>query len=511
MEVNKLKNYKISISRNGYKTKEEIDYSTLRFDEIEVNNFVLLKRLIKGYSIAPIIKDYNNTLSLCNIKETSIVGIDIDKTNYKFNEFIELLKFKPTIAYTTFSNTKENNRFRLIYVFEEAIEDQQEFETIYNKIAYLVERDTKEGIKDNCGKCFNRLFNGTNEKATTYKSDIIYSTEDFNLINIESIIKHIKPPHSANPAQIKVSKDKETIPQNLIDLLNTYDDYDKLFLHLTKELGHKVITESEIKYNSDGYADLTPQYMEIKIIFNKSTKKPKVYKDGEGRKHLLYTRLQFRKAIKPSITMEELLANALFDIKHFIDNSDGEFHKKRVLDIVKSVFYDECNIKKTDNKKSFKVDKTYCLKNGITPNQYKMVVRKIKNDESIGGWYDVSKSVKDNLEYAKENNLKVSRRTLYNFCERNGINTKGENKGEKEIDEEIKPKVTTSNTIDIIPKSSNEIENIIKTNYPTYHDFINHFDDIKTKYKGKLEKEKNNNVSRWMILLKYYQELKITA
>lgn len=425
MQVNKNKLFNISLSVKEYKRKEDINYSNIVFQEHTVNSYILLKQIIRGRSIAPCCNDYKSSLSITNIRETSFVGVDIDKTNYKFNDFITTLTYKPTLSYTTFSNEEDNNRFRLIYVLDEPIKDVKTFQDLYNSISYQIIKDTKEEIKDNCGKCFNRLFNGTNNKALTYISNIIYSQEDFNKIKVESTIKNLKTPQKANNEEIKASKDKEIIPQNIIDLLNSFDDYDKLFLHLIKDRENKVITESEVKYNTLGYADLKEDYKELKVIFDKETKKPKIFKDGEGRKHFLYTRLQHRKYIKPSISIEELLTNALFDIKHFINNDDGEFHKQRVLDIVKSVYYDECRIKPTENKKTFKVDKSYCNKNGITPNQYKMMVRRLKNDEKIGEWYDVNKSVKDNLEYAKENNIKVSRATLFRFCERNGINTKG--------------------------------------------------------------------------------------
>lgn len=56
------------------------------------------------------------------------------------------------------------------------------------------------------------------------------------------------------------------------------------------------------------------------------------------------------------------------------------------------------------------------------------IMYKLCNDLSILAWYNVNKSVKENLNYAKENNIKVSRTTLYNFCDRNGINPKGNNK-----------------------------------------------------------------------------------
>lgn len=512
MEVNKLKTFKASVSIERYQDKESINYSQIRFREQTFNTFVLLKAIKRGYSFAPLMKDYSKSLSMANINETSIVGIDIDETQYKFEEYIVRLTIKPTLAYTTFSNTEENNRFRLIYVFEEPIKEQSEFETIYSKIAHQVEEDTNEKIKDNCGKCFNRLFNGTSETALTYKSDFIYSTEDFNDIKVESTIIPTKTQHKANPEQIKVSKDKEAIPQNIIDLLNRYNDYDELFLYLTKDLHNKVITESEVYYNNEGWADLTPQHIELKVIFDKTTKKPKVYNDGEGRKHLLYIRLQYRKAIKPNITMEELLTNALFDIKHFINNSDGEFHKQRVLDIVKSVYYDECKVKPIQNKKTFKINKAYCVKHGMTANQYKMVVRKIKNDANIGEWYDVSKALKENLEFAMNNNIKVSRRTLYNFCDRNSINTKGEKKEPtptlKEESTEEKPIYELNNE----PLTPQEIEDIIKNTYHSLEEFENDFEEIKENYKLILEKDRVSNYSnRWLELLKRYQELKITA
>lgn len=499
MQVNKLKTFKASVSIERYPTKESINYSQLRFREQTFNTFVLLKAIKRGYSFAPMMKDYSKSLAITNIKETSIIGIDIDETQYKFEEYIVRLTIKPTLAYTTFSNTEENNRFRLIYVFEEPIKEQSEFETIYSKIAHQAEEDTNENIKDNCGKCFNRLFNGTSENALTYKSDFIYSTEDFNDIKVETTTIPTKTQHKANPEHIKPYNNKEVIPQNIIDLLNQYNDYEELFLHLTKDRNNKVITESEVYYNNEGWADLTPQYIELKAIFDQNTKKPKIYNDGEGRKHLLYTRLQYRKAIKPNITMEELLTNALFDIKHFINNSDGEFHKQRVLDIVKSVYYDECKVKPNQNKKTFKVDKNYCAKQGITANQYKMMVRRKKNDENIGGWYDISKSVKENLNYAKENGIKISRRTLYNFCDRNGISTKGNDKQTPNIMEE-----STQQT----PITPQQIEDIIKNTYHSLDEFEDNFEDIKDKYKLILEKDRVSNYSnKWLELLKHYQAL----
>lgn len=47
---------------------------------------------------------------------------------------------------------------------------------------------------------------------------------------------------------------------------------------------------------------------------------------------------------------------------------------------------------------------------------------KALNHQSIGEWYDCDKSVKENLEWAQQNGIKVCRSTLKTFCRENGIN-----------------------------------------------------------------------------------------
>ena len=43
--------------------------------------------------------------------------------------------------------------------------------------------------------------------------------------------------------------------------------------------------------------------------------------------------------------------------------------------------------------------------------------------ERIGEWYDVGISIAENLKYANENGIKVSKMTLVRFCKENGIDT----------------------------------------------------------------------------------------
>ena len=201
-------------------------------------------------------------------------------------------------------------------------------------------------------------------------------------------------------------------------------DFDEFYLKYEKVF--EIVTQSKIFYKN-GYALLDEKYKEIKRfdklgIITERRKKGV----GEDRKKALYNWLMKKKQIKPDITKDELLFNAVFEICRFIDNRDGKLNKAYIMEVVSNVFESECTMVEEPNHRQFKVDKVYCSKNGISANQYKNVVRKKLHFEEIGGWYDISVSVGKNLQFAKENNIKVSQKTLYRFCNENGINPKGE-------------------------------------------------------------------------------------
>lgn len=73
-----------------------------------------------------------------NFISTSMVMVDLDgEVELGLNELIENFKFKPSIAYTTFSHLIENkgNRYRLLYLFKEEIRDINQYKEIYQIIS----------------------------------------------------------------------------------------------------------------------------------------------------------------------------------------------------------------------------------------------------------------------------------------------------------------------------------------------------------------------------------------
>lgn len=500
---------KVSISNNVITQKgheKDISFKRIECTIEEFFNFV-----INGYAYTSVFNKevfHISEKTKANWRGTEFVSFDFDDVDVEItlSQFIDSLAIKPTMAYTTHNHRKIKHegeepkaRFRLIYVLDKEVTNENEYKSIYQAIA------DKLGIIDDDKTALQveRFFYGNNESEEVY-------INAQNILNVESL--DLKP--FIIPTKEKVTKTpnkaiKQTISKELNQLIES-NDFTELFFILTKERGNRVITESNVIYNNKGYADLNDEYIELQRVFENG--KPKIYNDGELRHRKLFEWLIIRKQIKPNITMEELLTNAIFDLQHFINNADGKFTKSLLLNITQSAYNHPITIKKKDNKKTFKIDKTYCQTHNITAKGMVGIVRRLKNNESIEEWYDISKSVKENLNYAKENNIKVSQKTLYRFCDRNGINTKGEKKEPtptlKEESTQEKPIYELNNE----PLTPQEIEETIKNTYKSLEEFEDNFEDIKDNCKTILEKERVSNYSnKWLELLKHYQALKITA
>ena len=139
----------------------------------------------------------------------------------------------------------------------------------------------------------------------------------------------------------------------------------------------------------------------------------------------LFCNAKIRCQIKPNISIEESIYNLGYDRHYFFDNNDGVLSNQCLLRIAIDAM--KAKYQMTLSKKpKFRTDNVFCRENNIKPNALKMIVRKKLNFDEISKWYDTTKSIKENLQYAKGNNIKVSQATLYNFCNEYGISTKGQ-------------------------------------------------------------------------------------
>ena len=437
-----MKTFTLSISNERYDDKNTIDWRKVKYSKIDDLSIEHIAELIKeGYCYTCIFKKAN--FGVWHKTEKNWIGsdfimFDVDnvRNEITFEEYLKSLKYTPTIAYTTPNcnqqkpnEIKPYSRFRLLYAFETTITDKTIYQGIYDAIKDTFDEALFDTTKnwDNCANSPVQQFSGNGTKNCQITiNHVIYNVSNFEI---------------KEPTEEPIEKDKikVRIDDEFLQNLNALKPTDFLSCYRDK---YQIIYETELDYNDDGYAMIPEDYVRIQrnyTIYKEDGKicsKYKRLRDGERRRHTLFCNAKIRCQIKPQISVEELIFNLVYDRYYFYDNSDNVLTNQCLLRIAldaKKATY-QMTMKK---KPIFKVDKVFCYENQIKPNALKMIVRKTLNFDKIKQWYDPTKSVKDNLKFATENNIKVGQRTLYNYCNEMGISTKGEMMEDTKIKAEI--------------------------------------------------------------------------
>lgn len=495
-------NINLSLSTQSYKIKpsnEEI--SKMQFTNTNISIEVFAELIKNGYNFTHQFTTTNPTFSIKekiknNYKSTQIVCLDIDNGNKPFNEFICKLTYQPTISYTSpsYDVLNEKYKFRLIYVFNDLITNPNEYESLYWCLVNQMNIDNEFTNDDNRVRNISYYFNGSFGCDMINNFNQIYNIKDFNFAiknnndNDNDLYINLKCKKEIDNKQYKIDK-------VFLKDLNSLEPFQ--FIQKYKE-HYPIIERTPIEF-IDGYAILDDDYIEIKRKWTwgeiqTSNGLSSLYtitqkiKDGQGRRYHLGLAAMIRRKINPNITLEHLILNAVYDRQYYYDNSDGMLSNKVLIERCTYVMNLKTINIKSYNKKKFIVDKEYWSEKGINPNQAKMIVRKQMNHQEIGSWYDCSLSVKDNLVWAKENNIKVSQRTLYNFCKENDINT-NPNKQVKKTNNKYTNKTITNNMnqneldekVSILNERLNQSENIDTLN-EKYNKCISWINNMITKY-----------------------------
>ena len=130
----------LTISTNGYISKPSSDeIKKISYIRRDVNIDEIVSHIKEGYVFsANFNEDYTTTITQSdrryeNFISTPMVMFDLDRgIDCSLNELIDRLEYKPTIAYTTFSHQQDGkgNRYRLLYLFQEPIEDNDMYKGI---------------------------------------------------------------------------------------------------------------------------------------------------------------------------------------------------------------------------------------------------------------------------------------------------------------------------------------------------------------------------------------------
>lgn len=424
-----------SLSDVSFADKNTIPWQSVNYHRVYSDVESLVQYLQAGYCFTSIFNTTNTTQTLKtypNWYGTQCVVFDIDnvRVDVSFQEFMSRVPMKPTFAYTTRNHglikpedTKPYSRFRLVYVFDKIIRNKAVYQELYNRIDASFPTcfyDT-EKPKDNCMRSPVQNISGNSTQAEWFLKD------EHGFVNLFRVSDFVDETEAMRPEPKQPSKK----PQRYHNKYRLDDDFndDLYHMHTTDFLGKYFaffgvpMMHTPLKYK-DGYGITPENFRELKPRYvNRQIEK---WRDHEGRRSKMFIFCKIRMIMKPDITLEELVYNLVYDRLNFFDNKDKVLTNETLIRIAYNAMHTDYEIKQSEMKRpKFKIDKTFCIEHGTTPNAYKNTVRQILNFESIDAWYDPTKSVYDNLKFAKDNEKKVCKDTLYSYCKARAINTKG--------------------------------------------------------------------------------------
>lgn len=446
--------------------REKFGYSRgVSFRQVEVTPQTLLDQLLEGrvfcHLFNPSKYRVDGTWGMSektnqNFIGSYVIGVDIDKTKYyNARDYISTLTLKPTFYYTSYSNQQlgKGARFRLIYVFDERIENPYYFKYCATKLNSIIEKDTKELIEDNCNVRCSQYFNGTCKYNSSVILDYgitnnVYNLEDIgaskedykNFLKGGAGYKTLPSTRKQEIEQLlrgnqenaleepETQKEPVCSPRLVEDMkrldFDTFMKYNRHKYKYTYRQENGTWEDGTYQFTSEGYFSL----------YWNATK----VKDGNKRRKKLFERICLRRVLDPSIDPDTLLYCAYVDRERF-------FEIDRDLDI-------DCLVRNVENALELSIEEIEGLysenlkylrskkpKNSLifksgeyqTKRDLKEVVWSV-----IDKYYNPSKSVKENLEDLK-GKVNICKSTLYNYLKEKGVKLKLE---DEEIKELLDPK-----------------------------------------------------------------------
>ena len=347
------------------------------------------------------------------------IFVDIDRESYSddLEEYIGALTYTPTVTYTSFSDKidKESTGYsrRFRLVYVfDSLLNMEEFNHISECIVEDLQEMTNEDLYDNCGSSPVQYFNGANPSEHECYKSYIV----YSTTDFPELTwtEQLEDDEDDDIC-VKCDEAVEFNGDFIEDLKNR--DIDKALHYWFHTGGYKYFTAPDIDFNGKDYTRVE-DYMELLYM-------PKKIEDGNKRRKKLLIRAILRRLIKPEVTPDELLYNMIIDVQRFFDNSDGVLDLDCLMVRVQRAYCADLE----EFKAKFVNEKTCRTRNfKVNPNaeNKKSVIAQARTeitDESIVELYDKEKTVKENLEVLKNNGVDISERRLYSWAKKNGIKT----------------------------------------------------------------------------------------
>ena len=474
---------KVSISKKSYSSKEEAKKDLLAkggdfvWKEIDLTPYELYEKILGGYCFSPatygyllqqeLTKNGNKGIKMVNSKtggkydakpfdidgnvykwarkqemwsQAQCMFVDIDGSSKSIEEYIKYLSLKPTFGFYTPSDKPEKRRFKLVYCFNQAVNDRY----LWNYIASILTSaaNNTDSELDPCGKIATQMSFQSNGNGVWFGYMINLDSLDYS--GYSEFLSTIKK-------EDKV-KDIFQIDDKIVKYLNTWLKYkgkkasvsgksfgniykyfgnpeNVLISYTTNELRDFKVHNPILDSNQENIVKLTTSnYWEL-------IQTPR--KDGQHRRRTLYRRMLLRRILgelnEIEITPELLLVNAVVDRETFIDNNDGVVDMECLKEMVKDAWCKD--IEKIKNSEVLKHSIEY-LKSEAPDlkftgdkkdmKQYDVVSLILKYrgyiyQTIINYCFDENKTIKENTEninkFLEDSclNIRISEKTIYKY------------------------------------------------------------------------------------------------
>lgn len=414
MQTNKDYRFKVSISQEKFINKEIANAMTassksksvreirkkygyrrgVSYDEATITPSKLLNKLLDGHSFCHCFntrgrkdKSFGSSeKTFEKFKFAYCIGVDIDKTTFAtIQDYLDRLSIKPTFWYSSFSHNKPDSsgykgcKFRMVYVFDQPIENVYWFRYISKKLLDTIEQDTAEEVKDKCSLSAAQYFNGTNiytTKGVEYGcTEIIYGLEDIigdiipfsykfisylehfcdyatraedNKREIKKLLERLtEKEYTFNP-KTRCFEQVMNVISSPIDLIDDFEFEvpDEYVSEDMKEIlwfwDNKTLDEFKRIRKWNLYRDRYPYIYRLERTWDKEYQivdndyfslpfYPYKIIDGRHRRKTLYQRCCLRKYMYPNISKNELIVSYIIDVIKFIDDPNKDITSEVIL------------------------------------------------------------------------------------------------------------------------------------------------------------------------------------
>lgn len=473
----------ITLSTTGSQTKPKLNNLTFHTVDLQIEE--LKERLEQGYTFSGIYshKGYFKNTGKGILKNHYIgsytVNIDLDEEKIPMEEKLEQIKLLPTLAYKTFSNEdyKGKYRYRFIYIFDNIILGESNYEKIFNEICNAnhlnYDRNAKVGYK---------LFHGTDKEVLiTGKT---YKLCDFKC-NLNCDDCGLCMPVSTTSYQFENKEfEKDFARMPFADIVEKYKGI------------YRNIQQSQLPYaDADTpVIELPDDFFEIVRPWKKGMEKNEIVriKNHCHRRIKLYNNLVIRKLIIPTLSFDELIYALCYEMSHFIDNTDRTdlITRQQLIGIAENAFIaDTSKFNYIKPRKSI-VNYRYTAKYGLSKKQVRSRYNgqnnaqnntqiKKNNSEIINRLYNPNLTIAENIDYIEDmSGIRLSDKTIRRWKKDNGLtreyNSKMKEKTRKKLTIEEQDAMFNS----MADKSSKSIMAEMGVSQKTAYNIINRNKDI---------------------------------